>query len=65
VRLEKGKVALHPNSLSSLVLFIGEFSPNFDMKIMISTSGSDFSWQNWKNFEGIFFFKSPNFCDKF
>ncbi len=34
---------LPPKTFS--VFFIGEFSPNFDLENMISTSASDFSWK--------------------
>jgi hypothetical protein len=43
-------------------------SQNFEMKSVISTHTTDFSWKNDPNspdFEDFFFFKSPDFYDKF
>ncbi len=45
-----------------------EFSPNFDLKNMISTYSKNFLWKKWPKFArfwDFFSFKSPDFCDKF
>jgi hypothetical protein len=63
----KKMLNLPPKTFS--VFFIGEFSPNFDLENMISTSASDFSWkeiaqiwQIWKRKKNL---KSPKLYDKF
>jgi hypothetical protein len=55
------------------VSFTGEFSPNFDLKNLISTYTKDFSWGKKKKkktakftrFSRVFLIKSPDFHDKF
>ncbi len=58
---------LPPKTFS--VFFIGEFSPNFDLENMISTSASDFFMEgnspNLPNFEKEKNLKSPKLYDKF
>ncbi len=49
----------------SSISFIGEFVPNFNLKIIILNFTNDFSWKNGPNISKKTNFKSPDIYDKF
>ncbi len=61
-------VAPNVSNMEHSVSLTGEFSPNFDLKNMISTYTKDFSWKKkrpkFADFEDVFN-KSPDFYNKF
>jgi hypothetical protein len=63
---ETSSYAVCPSSQQQRFLFTGVFSPNFDLKNMISTYTKDFLWEkknppNSPDFEEFFFSNWPFF----